>query len=96
LLPKDVPTYLPAGTVLRCNLPREDTRDVFVSSKYKSLADLPEGATIGSAALRRQSQLLAKYPTLKVRQSSHSSQAVAVKPALSLRYALSCSALMLL
>lgn len=28
---KDVPTYLPAGTVLPCNLPREDTRDAFVS-----------------------------------------------------------------
>ncbi|PSC70510.1 porphobilinogen deaminase [Micractinium conductrix] len=63
---KDVPTYLPAGTVLPCNLPREDVRDVFISTKYKSLAELPEGAVIGSAALRRQAQLLAKYPTLKV------------------------------
>ena len=30
---KDVPTYLPAGTVLPCNLPREDVRDVFISAK---------------------------------------------------------------
>lgn len=63
---KDVPTYLPEGTILPCNLPREDTRDVFVSKKYKSLAELPEGAVVGSAALRRQCQLLAKYPHLKV------------------------------
>jgi len=62
---KDVPTYLPEGTVLPCNLPREDVRDAFVSTKYKSLDELPEGAVIGTAALRRQSQLLAKYPTLK-------------------------------
>jgi hydroxymethylbilane synthase len=37
-----------------------------VSAKYKSLAELPEGAVIGSAALRRQAQLLNRYPTLKI------------------------------
>jgi hypothetical protein len=63
---KDVPTYLPPGTVLRCNLPREDTRDVFISAAYGSLAELPEGAVVGSASLRRQAQLLEKYPHLKV------------------------------
>lgn len=63
---KDVPTYLPEGTVLPCNLPREDTRDVFISNKAKSLADLPDGSVIGSASLRRQSQILARYPKLKV------------------------------
>ena len=63
---KDVPTYLPPGTVLPCNLPREDVRDVFISTKYKSLADLPADAVVGSASLRRQAQLLAKYPNLKV------------------------------
>jgi len=63
---KDVPTYLPDGTILPCNLPREDTRDVFISSKAKTLADLPDGSVVGSASLRRQSQILAKYPTLKV------------------------------
>lgn len=55
---KDVPTYLPAGTVLPCNLPREDVRDVFISPKAKSLADLPEGAVVGSASLRRQAQVI--------------------------------------
>jgi hypothetical protein len=38
----------------------------FVSVKYKSLDELPEGAVIGSAALRRQAQLLNKYPSLKI------------------------------
>ena len=63
---KDVPTYLPEGTVLPCNLPREDVRDVFISPTAKTLADLPEGAVVGSASLRRQAQILAKYPHLKV------------------------------
>ena len=63
---KDVPTYLPEGIVLPCNLPREDVRDAFISLKYKSIADLPDGAVIGTASLRRQCQLLSKFPNLKV------------------------------
>ncbi len=63
---KDVPTWLPEGTILPCNLEREETNDVFISQKYKTLADLPNGAVIGSASLRRQAQLLAMNPTLKV------------------------------
>ena len=63
---KDVPTYLPEGTVLPCNLPREDTRDVFISPKAKSLAELPAGSVVGSASLRREAQIKAKYPHLKV------------------------------
>ncbi|CAN6247046.1 unnamed protein product [Urochloa humidicola] len=63
---KDVPTYLPNGTVLPCNLPREDVRDVFISLTANSLAELPAGSLIGSASLRRQSQILYKYPSLKV------------------------------
>jgi hydroxymethylbilane synthase len=66
LLPQDVPTYLPEGTILPCNLPREDVRDVFISPVAKDLSELPEGAVVGSASLRRQAQLLAKYPHLKV------------------------------
>jgi hydroxymethylbilane synthase len=38
---KDVPTWLPEGTILPCNLPREDTRDVFISNKADRLEDLP-------------------------------------------------------
>jgi len=63
---KDVPTWLPDGTVLPCNLIREETNDVFISKKYKTLKDLPNGAVIGSASLRRQAQLMAMNPTLKV------------------------------
>ncbi len=63
---KDVPTWLPDGICLPCILPREDVRDVFISNKAKTLADLPEGAIVGTASLRRQAQIKAKYPHLKV------------------------------
>jgi hydroxymethylbilane synthase len=63
---KDVPTWLPDGTILPCNLAREDTRDVFISPKAKSIAKLPAGSVIGTASLRRQAQILAKNPGLKV------------------------------
>jgi len=63
---KDVPTYLPPGTVLPCNLEREDVRDAFISPKASCIADLPQGAVIGSASLRRQAQILAKRPDLKL------------------------------
>ena len=63
---KDVPTWLVPGTVLPCNLEREETNDVFICKNYKTLKDLPNGSVIGSASLRRQAQLLAANPTLKV------------------------------
>lgn len=63
---KDVPTWLPDGIILPCMLPREDTRDVFISNKAERIEDLPDGSVIGSASLRRQSQILAKNPKLKV------------------------------
>lgn len=63
---KDVPTWLPDGISLPCMLPREDTRDVFISNKANSIEELPDGSVIGSASLRRQSQILAKNPGLKV------------------------------
>ncbi|QDZ21016.1 porphobilinogen deaminase [Chloropicon primus] len=63
---KDVPTYLPKGTILPCNLPREDVRDAFISPVGNSLADLPEKSVIGSASLRRRAQILAKHPTFEV------------------------------
>lgn len=63
---KDVPTMLPDGIVLPCVLPREDVRDAFISLKAKSVADLPPGAVIGSASLRRGAQILHKRPDLKV------------------------------
>ncbi len=63
---KDVPTWLPDGLVLTAVLPREDVRDVFISGKAASLADLPAGSLVGTASLRRQAQILARFPRLKV------------------------------
>lgn len=63
---KDVPTYLPEKTILPCNLPREDVRDAFISLSAGSLAELTAGSIIGTASLRRKSQLLNRYPSLKV------------------------------
>ncbi|CUW37768.1 hydroxymethylbilane synthase [Magnetospirillum sp. XM-1] len=63
---KDVPTALPEGIVLPCILPREDVRDAFISRKYHSLADLPQGAVVGTSSLRRGAQLLHRRPDLKV------------------------------
>ena len=50
---KDMPTELPRGLVLTAFPEREDPRDVFISRKAKSIADLPRGASIGTASLRR-------------------------------------------
>jgi len=63
---KDVPTVLPDGLCLSALLPREDVRDVLISSKGRSLAELPEGAVVGSASLRRASQILRRRPDLSV------------------------------
>ncbi len=63
---KDVPTWLPDGIVLPCMLEREDTRDVFISDKAGTIADLPAGSVIGTAALRRQALILNRRPDLKV------------------------------
>ncbi|KAL7130628.1 hypothetical protein ABFS83_13G147500 [Erythranthe nasuta] len=63
---KDVPTYLPENTILPCNLPREDVRDAFICLTAASLAELPAGSVVGTASLRRKSQLLNRYPSLKV------------------------------
>lgn len=64
---KDVPTWLPDGTILPCNLPREDTNDAFISAdpNIKRIEDLPDHSVIGTASLRRQAQIMAKNPTLK-------------------------------
>ena len=51
---KDMPTVPPPGLMLAACLPREDLRDVFISRKARSLAELPQGATLGTASLRRQ------------------------------------------
>ena len=63
---KDMPTELPPGLTLACVLEREDPRDVFISPNAVSLDGLPEGAVVGTASLRRQAQVLAARPDLKV------------------------------
>jgi hydroxymethylbilane synthase len=64
---KDVPTWIPEGTVLPCTLPREQTNDAFIykDGTVKRIEDLPDNSVIGTASLRRQSQLMAKNPTFK-------------------------------
>ena len=63
---KDMETALPKGLALGCVLPREDPRDVFISSCADSLAALPKGATIGSASIRRRAQVLHTRPDLRI------------------------------
>jgi hydroxymethylbilane synthase len=63
---KDVPSLLPPGQVFAAFPAREDPRDGFVSRTAKSLRDLPQGARLGTASLRREAQALALRPDLQV------------------------------
>ncbi len=63
---KDVPMDFPAGLGLFCICEREDPRDAFVSNTYDSLDALPAGSVVGTSSLRRQAQLLARRPDLKI------------------------------
>lgn len=63
---KDVPMDLPAGFELATVLEREDPRDAFVSPRYASLEQLPQGARVGTSSLRRLVQLGARRPDLVV------------------------------
>lgn len=62
---KDMETILPDGLRIAAMLPREDARDVLIARDAGSLAELPEGAVIGTASLRRQAQVLAVRPDLQ-------------------------------
>ena len=62
---KDMPTVLPPGLVLAAFLPREDPRDAFISRKAASLQELPRGALVGTASLRRQAMVKRIRPDLK-------------------------------
>lgn len=62
---KDVPTEFPEGLGLYCITEREDPRDAVISNNVK-FADLPQGARIGTSALRRQAQLLKVRPDLEM------------------------------
>ena len=61
---KDMPTVLPRGLVLAACLPREDVRDAFISRKAKTLAELPRGAVVGTASLRRQAMVKRLRPDI--------------------------------
>jgi hydroxymethylbilane synthase len=64
---KDVPMEFPEGLGLAVICPREDPRDAFVSNTFESLDSLPQGAVVGTSSLRRQCQLLARYPHLQIK-----------------------------
>ena len=63
---KDVPAVVPVGLQVAHILERENPHDAFVSNNFQNLADLPDGAIVGTCSLRRQAQVLAKYPNLRV------------------------------
>lgn len=63
---KDVPMDMPEGFSLACVMEREDPRDAFVSPRYQHLAELPQGAVVGTSSLRRQVLLQALRPDLKI------------------------------
>ncbi len=63
---KDLPTRLPDGIALACVPAREDPRDAFVSLRAATLAELPAGANVGAASLRRQAQTLYARPDVGI------------------------------
>jgi len=63
---KDVPMEMPPGFELACVMQREDPRDALVSNDFAGLESLPAGAVVGTSSLRREAQLRAKYPSLKI------------------------------
>jgi hydroxymethylbilane synthase len=63
---KDVPMNLPDGFTMAATGEREDARDAFVSNNFATLEDLPHGSIVGTSSLRRQSQLQARLPHLKI------------------------------
>ncbi|MDS7598075.1 hydroxymethylbilane synthase [Agrobacterium tumefaciens] len=63
---KDMATKLPEGLHLSAFLPREDVRDAFIGRAAPKLIELPHGATVGSASLRRQALIRRLRPDLNV------------------------------
>lgn len=64
---KDVPMELPEGLILGTYCKREAPTDAFVSNSYDKLEDLPQGAVVGTASLRRQCQIKAFRPDLQIK-----------------------------
>ncbi len=63
---KDLPTEIPSGFEIAAIPPRQDARDAFCSPNYRSIADLPKRARVGTSSLRRQAQLKALRPDLEI------------------------------
>jgi hydroxymethylbilane synthase len=63
---KDLPGDLPEGLTIAAVLERADARDALLTAKATRLADLPRGARVGTSSLRRQAQLLAARPDLRI------------------------------
>ncbi|MES2896966.1 MAG: hydroxymethylbilane synthase [Pseudomonadota bacterium] len=63
---KDMPAALPDGLCIAAIPEREDPRDAFLSPKAQRMEDLPQGAILGTASLRRQAQALHRRPDLDV------------------------------
>ena len=63
---KDMPTVLPAGLALAAFLPREDVRDALISTRARSLSDLPGGAVVATSSLRRAAQVQHLRPDIRV------------------------------
>ncbi|MCI0355078.1 MAG: hydroxymethylbilane synthase [Acidobacteria bacterium] len=63
---KDLPTDLLPDFALAAVLAREDARDAFLSNRFPSLEDLPQGARVGTSSLRREAQLKALRRDLQV------------------------------
>jgi len=63
---KDMPTAQPPGLSIAAFLPREDARDVLIAGDVQRIADLGQGAVVGTSALRRRAQLLHRRPDLQI------------------------------
>jgi hydroxymethylbilane synthase len=63
---KDVPAEMPPGLAIAAIPEREDPRDAFISEQWETLEDLPQGARLGTASLRRAAQCLAARPDLQI------------------------------
>jgi len=63
---KDLPGDLPAELTIAAVLERADPRDALLSKAAARLEDLPQGARMGTSSLRRQAQLMAARPDLRI------------------------------